>query len=145
MPLPRFVRWFNELSLADVPSVGGKNASLGELYRELAPAGIRVSDGFAITADGYRHFLAENKLTGTIRGALAGLDTGDLTQLAARGRRIREAVLAASIPDDLRREILAAYARLCEESRQEVGVGSGPAQPLRTCPGPASPASKSRS
>jgi pyruvate,water dikinase len=122
VPAPRFVRWFNELSLADVPSVGGKNASLGELYRELAPAGIRVPNGFAVTADGYRHFLAENKLAGTIRDALAGLNTSDLNQLADCGRHIREAILVGRIPDDLRREIMVAYAQLCEDAREEVDV-----------------------
>jgi pyruvate,water dikinase len=122
VPAHRFVRWFNELSLADVSSVGGKNASLGELYRELAPAGIRVPNGFAITADGYRHFVAENKLGATIRDALAELNTANFAQLADRGRRIREAILAVRVPDDLRREILAAYARLCEEARGEVDV-----------------------
>jgi pyruvate,water dikinase len=122
MPATRFVRWFNELSLADVPSVGGKNASLGELYRDLAPAGIRVPNAFAVTADGYRHFLAENKLGGTISSARAGLNTADLAQLADRGRRIHEAILAARIPDDLRREVMAAYARLCEEAHEEVDV-----------------------
>lgn len=54
---PVFTRWFNELGLKDVPSVGGKNASLGELYRQLSASGVRVPNGFAITADGYRHFM----------------------------------------------------------------------------------------
>ncbi|HVK10101.1 MAG TPA: phosphoenolpyruvate synthase [Gemmataceae bacterium] len=122
MSSPGFIRWFEELSLADVPLVGGKNASLGELYRALTPGGIRVPNGFAVTADGYRHFIAENKLAGPIRDALAGLDTSDLSQLADRGRRTREAILAARVPDDLRREIMAAYARLCEDARTEVDV-----------------------
>ena len=122
MPAPRFVRWFKELSLADVSTVGGKNASLGELYRELTPDGILVPNGFAVTADAYRHVLAANNLGGVIRDALAGLDTADLSQLAQRGRRIREAILAARIPDDLRREIMLAYADLCQEAREEVDV-----------------------
>lgn len=117
-----FVRWFNELSLADVPLVGGKNASLGELYRELSPKGIRVPNGFAITADAYRHFLAENRLGGTIQAALAGLDTRNFAQLADRGRTIREAILAAPIPDDLHREIASAYAKLSEEAKEELDV-----------------------
>jgi phosphoenolpyruvate synthase/pyruvate phosphate dikinase len=118
----RFIRWFSELSLADIPLVGGTNASLGEMYRELTPGGIRVPNGFAITADAYRHFLTENKLAQTIRAALAGLDTRNLDQLAERGRRIREIILAARIPDDLRRGIMMAYAQLCEEAREEVDV-----------------------
>src|SRR6476619_4370749 len=104
MPASQFVRWFSELSLADVALVGGKNASLGELYRELTRDGVGVPNGFAITADAYRHFLNENKLSPTIRASLTGLDTRNFDQLAERGQRIRESMLGARIPDDLRRE-----------------------------------------
>ena len=65
---PRFIRWFNAIQLADVPSVGGKNASLGELYQELSGAGVRVPNGFAITADGYRHFLRATGLDRVVAG-----------------------------------------------------------------------------
>lgn len=111
----RFIRWFREIGLADVALVGGKNASLGELYRNLIPAGIRVPDGFAITADAYRHFLRTSELEGEIRTALRGLDTRDLTALANCGRKIRELILSRPLPDDLRGEITAAYAQLCQE------------------------------
>jgi pyruvate,water dikinase len=122
MPAADFVRWFADISLDDVALVGGKNASLGELYRELSPGGIRVPNGFAVTADGYRYFLRENRLIDVIARLLEGLDTRDLASLADRGRRIREAFLSARIPDDLRREIMAAYAALCQEAREEVDV-----------------------
>jgi pyruvate,water dikinase len=115
MPAARFIRWFREVGLSDVASVGGKNASLGELYRELTPAGIRVPNGFAITADAYRHFLRSAGLEGEIRATLADLDTRDLAGLAERGRRIRELILASSLPEDLCREVLDAYAELCRE------------------------------
>ena len=59
---PQFIRWFADLSMDDIPSVGGKNANLGELYRELTPRGIRIPNGFAVTADGYRHFLKTGNL-----------------------------------------------------------------------------------
>jgi pyruvate,water dikinase len=115
MPAPRFIRWFREIGLADVGTVGGKNASLGELYRELTSAGIRVPHGFAVTAEAYRHFLRAGGLEGEIRSALRGLDTRDLSALADRGRTIREAILARPLPDDLRQEIAAAYAELGRE------------------------------
>jgi pyruvate,water dikinase len=115
MAAPRFIRWFRDLGLADVGRVGGKNASLGELYRELTPAGVRVPNGFAVTADAYRRFLRAGGLEDQIRAALADLDTRDLTALAERGRAIREAILARPLPDDIRQEIAAAYADLCRE------------------------------
>ncbi len=121
MTAPRFIRWFREIGLADVGSVGGKNASLGELYRELTPAGIRVPNGFAVTAEAYRHVLRAGGLEGEIRAALRGLDTRDLAALADCGRRLREAILARPLPDDLRHEIADAYA--------ELGKGSDPAAP----------------
>src|SRR5579871_1511306 len=108
-----FIRWFNEIGLADVGLVGGKNASLGEMYRELTPRGIRVPNGFAITADGYRHFLKVENLDQRIASMLKGLNTSCLADLALRGRRVREAMLATSLPADLQKEILEAYATLC--------------------------------
>jgi pyruvate,water dikinase len=111
----RYVRWFRELSLADVALVGGKNASLGELYRELTPRGIRVPNGFAVTAEAYRYFMRSGGLGDQIQSILVGLDTHDLTGLANRGRAIRELILARPLPEDLRQEIAEAYAELCRE------------------------------
>ena len=74
--------WFEELGRTDVASVGGKNASLGEMFRELMPQGIRVPNGFAITAEAYRHVLRVGDLEKHLRGQLAGLDTRDLAGLA---------------------------------------------------------------
>jgi pyruvate,water dikinase len=111
----RFIRWFREIGLADVVLVGGKNASLGELYRELTPRGIRVPNGFAVTAEAYRHFLRAHGLESQIRAALDKLDTNDLTALADRGRRVRELILSRPLPGDLCREITDAYAELGRE------------------------------
>jgi pyruvate,water dikinase len=108
--------------MADVPLVGGKNASLGELFRELTPRGIRVPDGFAVTAEAYWHFLQTGGLAQTIRELLAGLDTRDLAGLAERGRHAREAILATPWPADLRQEIADAYAALCAEYGQAADV-----------------------
>ena len=75
MTAPRFIRWFAELGMEDVPLVGGKNASLGEMYRQLTPQGIRVPNGFAVTTDAYRYFLQAGGLGDRIRAILRGLDT----------------------------------------------------------------------
>jgi len=112
---PRYVRWFRELSLADVPLVGGKNASLGELYRELTPQGVKVPNGFAITAAAYRHALDEAGAWPALREALDGLDPDDVSDLAERAARAREIVYGAGLPAGLREEILAAHADLVAE------------------------------
>jgi pyruvate,water dikinase len=111
-----------QLGLADVPLVGGKNASLGEMYRELTPQGIRVPYGFAVTADGYRYFLRVGELRDRIHEILADLDTNDLSNLAERGRRVREAILATAFPQDLQDEITTAYGQLCKECGPETDV-----------------------
>jgi len=103
------IKWFAELDIDDVPLVGGKNASLGEMIRSLGQLGVQVPDGFAVTADGYRHFLCSTGLDARIREILAGLDTHDIANLRQRGAQVRQAVLGAELPDDLRSEIEAAY------------------------------------
>jgi pyruvate,water dikinase len=110
----RFIRRFDEIGIDDVPLVGGKNASLGEMYRALTPKGVKVPDGFAVTAEAYWHFLRGAGLDAKLREILTGLDTRDLEDLARRGERARQAILSASLPDDLGRAIVAAYAQLSE-------------------------------
>jgi pyruvate, water dikinase len=105
----RFIKWFSELGIEDVPMVGGKNASLGEMFRELTSQGVKVPDGFAITAEAYRHFLSEAGLDAQIRGILTGLDTRDMENLRQRGAQIRQAILAAELPTEIEGEIAAAY------------------------------------
>ena len=107
-----FIKWFRELTIADIPSVGGKNASLGEMVRELAGKGVAVPDGFAITADAFRHFLETAKLDERIRSTLAGLDTRDVANLRQRGHAVREAIRNAVLPEDLQQAIAAAYQQL---------------------------------
>ena len=107
---------FSELSLADLDQVGGKNASLGEMVRNLASAGVRVPDGFATTADAYRRFISEGGLDEMINAELAALDTENVEQLAVVGSRIREAVIRQPLPADLEADIRKAYARLAGES-----------------------------
>jgi pyruvate,water dikinase len=117
-----WIRWFEEIGIEDVPLVGGKNASLGEMYRELASRGVKVPNGFAITADAYWTFLREAGLEATINEALKDLDTHDVANLRRRGSRIRQAMLAAHLPHTLERAILEAYARLGESAPEPVDV-----------------------
>jgi pyruvate, water dikinase len=119
-----FIRWFDNIGLGDVPFVGGKNASLGELYRKLSGAGVRVPNGFAITAEAYRHFMHVTGLAGTIETLTTGLRPTDLAALAERGLAIRQAILAAALPDDLQRVIAEAYRRLGEGAAVDVAVRS---------------------
>ena len=81
-----FIRWFSDLTLDDIPSVGGKNASLGEMVRELRGVGVQVPDGFAITAEAYRRFLAQEGLDDRIRQMLDGLNTQDVEDLRLSSR-----------------------------------------------------------
>ena len=117
-----FIRWFDEIGIDDVPLVGGKNASLGEMYRELAPEGINLANGFAITAEAYRYFLQMTDLDVGIRDLLAGLDTQDAQNLQQRGRQIRHAILAAELPADLQAAIVEAYDRLGQGSAEPLDV-----------------------
>jgi pyruvate,water dikinase len=105
----RFVKWFADITIDDVPLVGGKNASLGEMYSGLTPKGVKVPNGFAITAEAYRHLLREAALEEKIRQTLAGLDTRDVEELRHRGSLIRSLILGASFPGDLEQEITTAY------------------------------------
>ncbi|MBM3206042.1 MAG: phosphoenolpyruvate synthase [Candidatus Staskawiczbacteria bacterium] len=97
--------WFKDLGIKDVSVVGGKNASLGELYNNLIPKGVNCANGFAITADAYFAFLKETGLDKQIDGILKNLDVHNLKMLQAKGREAREAILAATFPEDLQKEI----------------------------------------
>ncbi len=110
--MSKYILWFNEIRISDVPRVGGKNASLGEMFRELVSKGVKVPDGFAITADAYRYFLKANQIEKVLRDSLEGLDAQDVENLRLRGQRVRDAILNAEIPDDLQAEILEAFSKL---------------------------------
>src|SRR3989344_1614819 len=108
----KFILWFKETTIKDIPLVGGKNASLGEMYRNLTPRGIRVPNGFSVTAQAYRYFLREAKLEKQIRQILRGLDTHNVRDLADRGARVRQAIVSAELPDDLKAAIVKSYRQL---------------------------------
>ena len=118
----RYIRWFDEIGIDDVPLVGGKNASLGELYRELAPQGINIPNGFAITAEAYWTLLSSTTLEHDLRNILTGLDTGDMENLRRRGAAIRHQITATTLPEPLQQEILSAYRKLSAGSDHPVDV-----------------------
>jgi pyruvate,water dikinase len=108
----RYIKRFIELGVNDVAQVGGKNSSLGEMYRELSTQGVQVPNGFATTADAYRYYLDYNQLNEKIGGILATLDTTDVNALAVAGQQIRHWIRAGEIPPDFAAEIRAAYDEL---------------------------------
>jgi len=112
---PDFIRWFDSVTAADVPIVGGKNASLGEMIGTLQSEGVRVPDGFATTAAAFRHFLRENHLVDAIGTEISLLD-GSIAKLENIGSSIRGMIRRARMPDDLLAGITAAYAQLCQRA-----------------------------
>lgn len=103
------IRWFDQIDISQVGLVGGKNASLGEMYRELAHHGIRVPNGFAVTAAAYREFIEHNGLEGAIENLLDGLDTHNVVDLRARAGEIRRLINDGVFPAELRKSIVGAY------------------------------------
>lgn len=116
------ILWFDQIGLEDLKYVGGKNASLGEMYRGLTPHGVNIPNGFAITAQAYRYVLREAGLDDKIQEILRDLDTGDMSNLRQRGHQIRQAVIAASLPGELEQAIQEAYDRLSEGLSEGVDV-----------------------
>lgn len=113
------VLWFSELDKRDVGLVGGKNASLGEMYQKLVPRGVRVPNGFALTATAYRQFLAKTGLDKQIEEILKDLNTHDLRNLASKGSTIRRAILNKPMPDDIEEAIRVAYRKLSKEYKMK--------------------------
>jgi pyruvate,water dikinase len=114
------VLWFSDLALSDLDQVGGKNASLGEMVRNLASAGVKVPDGFATTADAYRRFLGASGLDTRIEGILEGLDSGDVAALALAGKQIRDLIISTPFPSGFEEQIRTAYNRLTDNHGGDV-------------------------
>ena len=113
------IRFFDQLSIDDVPLVGGKNASLGEMARQLAGRGVAVPYGFATVADAYRLLLEHNQLRERIDRELASLQPGDVVELARRGEAVRRLILEAELPAELVSQLRDAYHRLSERYGEE--------------------------
>jgi len=118
----RYILQFKDISIKDVPLVGGKNASLGEMFSKLSDKGIRVPDGFALTSESYWHFIEKNNLKDKIKTTLEGLDIDDIKDLQRRGRKIRELILSAYFPEDLAEEIKLAYKNLSAKYGKDTDV-----------------------
>ena len=110
------VIWFENLRMTDVESVGGKNASLGEMISQLTEKGVRVPTGFATTAEAYRTFLAHNGLSERISQALAALDVDDVTELARVGKEIRQWILDTPFPAELDADIETAWNKMVADA-----------------------------
>jgi pyruvate,water dikinase len=122
MATQSYVRWFKDIRLEDVAQVGGKTASLGELYGALSGTGVVVPNGFALTAAAYRDALTEAGASATLHHLLDGLDKDDMAQLAERAKAAREAVYAATGGAALRAQIAEAYRALELEAGRDVAV-----------------------
>src|SRR5687767_188362 len=121
-PRPPLIKRFDDIGIEDIPLVGGKNASLGEMRRALTSKGMPVPDGFATTAAAYWHFLDETGLKSLIENALADLDVRDIRALQSASMIIRDAVYCALLPSDLEAEIRGAYRDLCRRTGGIVAV-----------------------
>ncbi len=117
-----YIRWFNELTIDDVPLVGGKNASLGEMYQALTPQGIQIPNGFAVTAEGYRYLLDEAQAWQPLHQILDDLQADNMSDLANRARLARDLIYKAKFPADLEVQILNAYAQLQHQYGENMSV-----------------------
>ncbi|MFA5770996.1 MAG: PEP/pyruvate-binding domain-containing protein, partial [Patescibacteria group bacterium] len=115
----KYVKFFEETSIKDVPEVGGKNASLGEMYCTLAKKGLRVPNGFATTANAYRYFFESADLKTKIKKILKGLDTHDIKDLMKRGEEIRKLIISVPFPKDFADEIISAYKTLSAQYKSK--------------------------
>lgn len=117
-----YISRFEQLRMSDVPRVGGKNASLGEMISQLTALGVRVPGGFATTAQAYRDFLAQNGLDQRIQTALRNLDVADVARLGEVGAQIREWIMAAALQPELEQQIRAAYQQMQDETSSGFSV-----------------------
>jgi len=118
--MSQYIKWFNELSIKDVDLVGGKNASLGEMYQNLTKEGIRIPNGFAITADAYKMILDTNDAWEKLHAQFDNFDPNDVAQLQERGKHCREIIYDCTLPDDLIAQIKSAYEELKVEYGEDV-------------------------
>jgi pyruvate,water dikinase len=116
------ILWFDEIGIEDIPWVGGKNASLGEMIQQLKPKGVNVPTGFAITAYAYRYFIEKAGLEAQLRELFADLDVEDVSNLQQHGKKARRLILSMNFPPELEAAIGAAYQRLCERYGEDTEV-----------------------
>src|SRR6266496_557735 len=122
--MDKFIIKYSEISMTDTAKVGGKNASLGEMFSQLSSKGLRIPDGFATTAFAFRNFLEENKLRDPLQRLIDQLDKNNFSNLKDVGAQAREIILSAKIPQQLQQAILQAYKELSANQNMEVAVRS---------------------
>ncbi|HHW21110.1 phosphoenolpyruvate synthase [Thermodesulfovibrio thiophilus] len=116
------ILWLNQISMKDIPLVGGKNASLGEMIRNISSKGINIPDGFAVTADAYKYFINVNNLNEPIKKILSDLDKSNVEELKKRGKKIRNLILSGKMPEDLQNAIIEAYSEMEKKYGKNVDV-----------------------
>jgi len=117
-----YVKFFKELSIKDVDEVGGKNASLGEMYNKLTPLGVNVPNGFGVTAGAYRYYLKHNGLDEKFAGIFKNFNPEDIDKLKEVGKTCRELIMQGELPKDLKDEILKGYEELKKEYGNDVSL-----------------------
>jgi pyruvate,water dikinase len=120
MPASQFTIPFNKISIEDLPRVGGKNSSLGEMFNQLTSKGINIPDGFALSADAYRLFRKENNIEEALNDLLFSLDRQNFTNLSQIGEKARNLIIKAEIPKEVKIQCKQAYSTLCRNSGVEI-------------------------
>ena len=116
--MSNYIKFFSEISNSDVSVVGGKNASLGEMYQKLTPQGVRIPNGFATTADAFSYFLQSNQLEEKIKKILEKLEIKNIKSLQKTGEQIRNLIKNGKIPEDLKDEIVKSYGQLISNNNK---------------------------
>ena len=107
-----YILWFDQISKKDVPLVGGKNASLGEMFSKLTKKGIQIPNGFALTSEAYWYFLEKNKIRKNLEKIFRSFDLNDISQLRLAAKKARNLILKANFPEDLKKQIIKNYEKL---------------------------------
>ena len=115
----KYILWFKEIGIKDVPIVGGKNASLGEMYKNLSKKGVNIPNGFAISAQAYFYFLKKGKIKKTIEEILSKFNSKSIKSLQKTGKEIRKLILDTPLPKDLEKEIIKNYQKLCKLYKED--------------------------
>lgn len=120
--MPSFIKNFSAISIQDLPEVGGKNASLGEMFSQLTDKGVLVPDGFAVTADAYRFFLKKNDLHQRLETAASQLDKDKFSNLDRVGAQARDLIQSATMPEEIATAIKQAYQDLCQREGTDISL-----------------------
>ena len=131
----KYLLRFSEISIKDVPLVGGKNASLGEMFSALVPKGINIPDGFVVTADAYWYYLRENKIEEKLKDLFSKLDTKNIRNLQDVGKRARDLILKADFPKDLEEGIIKFYRELGQKYGENPDVAARSSATAEDLPG----------